>query len=44
METVPREKLDKEWVSLLKEAKALGLSTEEVRDYLRNHTKSAKTV
>ncbi|MGP4060927.1 anti-repressor SinI family protein [Halobacillus sp. H74] len=45
MKTLPRNrKLDDEWVSLLKEAKDLGLSAEEVKNYLRNGSKNRKTV
>ncbi|SDO58244.1 anti-repressor SinI family protein [Halobacillus aidingensis] len=45
METMRREcKLDDEWVTLLKEAKALGLSTEEVKRFLQKNQKQKKTV
>ncbi|MEC3884097.1 DNA-binding anti-repressor SinI [Halobacillus litoralis] len=45
METLPRErKLDEEWVFLLKEAKAMGLSKDEVKNFLKQQSKSAKTV
>lgn len=45
METLPKEQnLDEEWVFLMKEAKAIGLDTEEVKSFLRNGSKSVKTV
>ncbi|MYL49401.1 DNA-binding anti-repressor SinI [Halobacillus litoralis] len=45
METLSgKYKLDDEWVSLIKEAKALGLSTEEVKRFLQKNQKQKKTV
>ena len=40
MKTLPgNQKLDDEWVSLIKKAKALGLSTEEVKRFLQKNQK-----
>ncbi|WP_406944977.1 anti-repressor SinI family protein [Halobacillus sp. SY10] len=45
METLIRDcKLDDEWVSLLKEAKELGLSVEEVKSFLNNDHRKKKMV
>ncbi|WLR49007.1 anti-repressor SinI family protein [Halobacillus litoralis] len=45
MKTLPgKQKLDDEWVSLIKEAKALGLSTEDVKSFLQENQKQKKSV
>ncbi|SFG04315.1 Anti-repressor SinI [Halobacillus alkaliphilus] len=37
MRTLPSiSKLDEDWVHLLKQAKAMGLTIEEVRDYIKS--------
>ncbi|WP_226581222.1 anti-repressor SinI family protein [Halobacillus litoralis] len=42
---VPKdERIDDEWVHLLKEAKDIGLSKEEVKNFLRTGLRTCKTV
>lgn len=36
------KKLDREWVSLLKEAKALGLSKDDIREFIHRNVKKSK--
>lgn len=37
MSTMPEiKRLDKDWVDLIKQAKAMGMSREEIRDYFNN--------
>ncbi|MBM7618242.1 DNA-binding transcriptional regulator YhcF (GntR family) [Bacillus tianshenii] len=35
------ENLDKEWVELIGDALEMGISTEEIRDFLHNNTNSS---
>ncbi|CDQ18908.1 Anti-repressor SinI [Halobacillus karajensis] len=45
MDHLSRERrVDEEWVSLLKEAKAMGLTREEIKKFLGSHTKQKKMV
>ncbi|WP_423784951.1 anti-repressor SinI family protein [Halobacillus litoralis] len=45
MRSMPKDRLlDDEWVDLIQEAKALGLSKEEVEHFLRNGTETYKLV
>ncbi|SFK17495.1 Anti-repressor SinI [Halobacillus dabanensis] len=38
METLPKQKVDCDWVHLLEEARELGLSIDEIREFLRKGT------
>ncbi|ARI76180.1 anti-repressor SinI family protein [Halobacillus mangrovi] len=45
MRVVPEvRKLDEEWVSLLKEAKAMGMDVEEVREYIQNFSERKRVL
>ncbi|WP_081988201.1 anti-repressor SinI family protein [Halobacillus sp. BBL2006] len=35
-------KLDEEWVGLLKQAKAMGIDKEEIREYIRSFSEKKK--
>jgi DNA-binding transcriptional MerR regulator len=38
METLPKQKVDCDWIYLLEEARDLGLSVDEVREFLQKGT------
>ncbi|MCA1010788.1 anti-repressor SinI family protein [Halobacillus halophilus] len=45
MRTVPSvSKLDEDWVHLLKQAKAMGMTIEEVRDYIKDFSNKRKSL
>jgi DNA-binding transcriptional MerR regulator len=39
IEGMYREKLDEEWITLILSAKQIGLSVEEVREFIKQHQK-----
>lgn len=43
MNTQTKRKLDKDWVTLMKEAKNLGLHIEDVKKFLRTQSKKKDT-